>query len=110
MAISKYEKDEALVGTWTGETMDEEKQIYRTWVQRRDDDGTYSIIFIQIEPAHMNRTVEVGNWWVTNGVFYEIAPELMNAPDAYDYRLIGPELIEFTKKDGSYSFKEKKIR
>jgi len=110
MPISKPRIDKALIGTWAGETVDEEKQTYRTWIQRRDEDGTYSIIFIQMQPGGISRSVEAGNWWVKDGVFYEMAPELIKEPDEYIYKIINPELVEFTKKDGSYSFRDKKIR
>ncbi|GAB2881187.1 hypothetical protein ACCI51_19340 [Microbulbifer echini] len=106
--------DEQLVGDWVGERENVVGCDYYSWATKRNSDGTYQITFYE----DSNRTVDVhsesGRWWVKESVFYNKSESVMKEPDAYDYKVISSEIVEFNQISadqsvdcmGDYSFKD----
>ncbi|SET02366.1 hypothetical protein SAMN05216326_10988 [Nitrosomonas marina] len=113
----KYQQshtDNRLVGTWTGEYVEQDGSV-RSWTQTRKVDGTYSIEFLFMEPdGTIERQTETGRWWTQDELFHEITPPGMKQPDSYQYRFKDNRCIEFllvasddaSEEIGQYRFVE----
>lgn len=98
----------SFVGTWVGENRLDDS--YTTWIQQRFEDGTYTVFIIKIEGNAVSRSIESGKWWLENGKFLEISPELMKKPDEYTYTIISRDQILFKSTSVDYQFIDKKIK
>ncbi|HOI78607.1 MAG TPA: hypothetical protein PLI30_03265 [Petrimonas sp.] len=95
------------IGSWVGESRTD--GTLTTWLQKRFADGTYTILFIQINDNEVVRNIESGKWWIENGKFYEISSNVMEKPDIFEYRIVSGDLISFKSTTVDYQFVDKRI-
>ena len=93
-----------LVGTWEGEHLDHEGNLLRTWIQRRSEDGTYAITFVQYTEQGVRRSGLRGKWWIDGDRFFEIAPSVMKEPDVYEFDILNDNEILFKSTVTDYEF------
>ncbi|MBX3639347.1 MAG: hypothetical protein KIS65_08485 [Nitrosomonas sp.] len=87
--------DVRMIGIWQGEYAEKDGAL-KSWVQTRNEDGTYRIEFRFVETdGTMHPLTEEGQWWIENGLFYELAPSWMEQPDVYQYRFQDDGCITF---------------
>lgn len=95
------------IGNWVGENKIDNSLT--TWIQKRFENGTYTILFIQIKENEVVRNIESGKWWIENGKFYEISSEVMEKPDIYEYKIVSKDQISFKNTTVDYQFVDKRI-
>lgn len=87
--------DIKLIGIWKGEYLEEGGMI-KSWVQKRNADGTYVIEFRFTETnGIIKHFTESGRWWIQDGLFHEIALPDMKRPDKYKYSFKEKECVNF---------------
>ena len=96
------------IGTWEGEHMDRGGTLLRTWIQNRSEDGTYAIIFFHHTEKGIHKSTQEGKWWVEGQRFYEIAPDLMEEPDVYQFEILSENEIRFRSVVKDYEFIDKR--
>lgn len=98
------------IGTWKGKHVDHEKNLSRSWIQHRSEDGTYTIIFVELS---RNGTIkskeEKGKWWIEGDTFYEVSLEGMEKPDAYQFEILSEREIRFKSVVNNYEFIDKRM-
>ena len=84
------------VGTWSGFEKSQQIQGIEThWIQHRFEDGTYIILFIDIdENGEVHRNVEKGKWWIDKNEFHEKSNSAKE-PDSYTFEIINEQQIRF---------------
>ncbi len=123
--VAKYRVPEGatynveFVGKWEGEHFNNEGNYLRKWFQTRNSDGTYELelTYLDSNGKFLDKEIQTGNWWVSNGLFHEISPGRMSKPEIYAFEFIGNDKIEFksvqldTSSDekDSYSFTDKRM-
>lgn len=109
--------DSRFVGTWTG--FDEGIQIAGTkryWVQHRMKNGTFIILFTNIDKeGKVESFAEKGKWWVDGNVFHEKA-EGRNKGESYTFTIENNKKIHFklivredAATDLNYQFTDTKL-
>ncbi|MCB1936005.1 MAG: hypothetical protein KDF59_08690 [Nitrosomonas sp.] len=87
--------DVRMIGIWQGEYTEKDGAL-KSWIQTRNEDGSYRIEFRFIElDGTIHRLTEEGKWWIDKGLFYEITPSWMTQPDAYQYHFQDNGCIAF---------------
>ena len=104
--ISTHPDTSTFIGSWVGENR---INGLTTWVQKRFEDGTYTIFFITIKNNEVSRHVESGRWWIENGKFYEISPKAMKEPDIYEYVIKSKDEIFFKSTSVDYQFTDRRV-
>ena len=94
------------VGSWTGTNRLE--YDLTMWVQERFANGTYSIIFFNIDGNEVHQSVETGKWWIKEGHFYELRNGL-NEPEIYSYAIVSRDIITFNSIRVDYEFTDQRI-
>ena len=97
------------VGTWEGQYLDHEGIKVRTWIQNRSADGTYTIDFVHYTEKGVSQTMRKGKWWLKGDRFYEIALDVMEKPDVYEFEIISKNEISFKSVAKIYTFIDKRI-
>ena len=97
------------VGTWEGEHVNHEGKLLRTWIQNRSADGTYTIIFVHHTKKGICKSRQKGIWWIEENRFYEIAPDVMKEPDAYQFEILSENEIRFKSIVKDYEFVDKRV-
>ncbi len=97
------------VGTWQGEHMDDEQKLLRTWTQNRAEDGTYTITFFHHTEKGVYRSAQKGKWWIDGDRFYEIAPDVMEEPDVYEFEILNENEIRFKSVVTDYEFIDSRL-
>lgn len=98
------------VGTWEGKHVDRERKLLRTWIQNRSKDGTYRIIFFHHTEDGVYKSEQKGKWWIEGNRFYEIAPDVMKEPDAYQFEILSENEIRFKSLVNDYEFIDKRTK
>lgn len=98
------------VGTWEGDYLNSDGQIVRSWVQHRLHDGTYSIVFVLHTKKALRKFRQKGKWWIEGNKFYEIAPDIMDEPDVYEFDILNHDEIHFRSTTSDYQFIDKRVR
>jgi hypothetical protein len=94
--------DSLLIGSWSGSEKDKERVgLEKHWIQNRSADGTYIILFIEIENGEISSYPSKGKWWVENDVFYEQSSSYILS-NAYYYKILNENQVEFKAKDPFY--------
>jgi hypothetical protein len=92
------------VGTWEGEHTDRKGTLLRTWIQNRSEDGTYAIVFFRHTEKGIFKSTQEGKWWLKGDRFHEIAPDLMEKPDVYQFEILNENEIRFRSIIKDYEF------
>ena len=98
------------VGTWKGKYVDHKGRLSRTWIQNRLPDGTYTITFIHHTQEGIYSSKQEGKWWVDGDRFYEIAPNVMEEPDVYQFEILNENEIHFRSIAEDYEFIDKRMQ
>jgi hypothetical protein len=87
-----------LVGTWSGsEEGNQAKGVTKYWIQNRDKNGTFILMFTAITECKVVNWVEKGKWWIKDGLFYEVT-EGNEKPDVYEVKILEDGKINFKAK------------
>jgi hypothetical protein len=92
------------IGTWEGSHVDHEGKLLRSWIQRRSEDGTYTITFVHYSKEGIHKSGQTGKWWIDGDRFYEIAPGAMEQPDVYQFEILNENEIRFKSVATDYEF------
>jgi hypothetical protein len=96
-----------LTGTWSGFEEDNQiRGVTKYWIQIRNKNGTYILMYTTIENCEVENFVEKGKWWVKDGVFYE-KYEDSDEPDVYTVEILDGNNIKFKAKKLSPEFENK---
>lgn len=96
-----------LIGSWSGSEKDNQNSgLTKYWIQQRNKNGTFILLFTSIQNGEVESHIEKGKWKVKNGVFYETFNE-DEKTDVYLVELIDNENIKFKSKDLSLRFDNK---
>ena len=96
-----------LTGTWSGSEEDNQiRGVTKYWIQIRNKNGTYILMYTTIENCEVENFVEKGKWWVKDGVFYE-KYEDSDEPDVYAVEILDDKNIKFKAKKLSAEFDNK---
>jgi hypothetical protein len=96
-----------LTGTWSGfEEDNQTRGVTKYWIQIRNKNGTFIIMFTSIEDCEVESHVEKGKWWVKDGLFYETSEGDKN-PDVYAVEMLDNDNIKFKAKEISLEFDNK---
>ncbi len=98
------------IGTWEGKHMGREGKILHTWIQNRSEDGTYSIIFFHHTEKGIYKSTQKGKWWIEGNRFYEIASDVLEEPDVYQFGILSEDEIRFRSVVKDYEFIDKRIK
>jgi hypothetical protein len=98
------------IGIWEGEYMDHEANSLRTWIQNRSEDGTYTMIFYHHTKKGIYESVQKGKWWIDGNRFYEIAPDVMEEADVYEFEILNEDEIRFKSTVKDYEFIDRRIQ
>ena len=96
-----------LTGTWSGFEEDNQiRGVTKYWIQIRNKNGTYILMYTTIENCEVENFVEKGKWWVKDGVFYE-KYEDSDEPDVYTVEMLDDNNVKFKAKKLSPEFDNK---
>ena len=96
-----------LTGTWSGSEEDNQVQgITKYWIQIRNKNGTFILMFTTIENCEVESHIEKGKWWIKDGLFYETS-EGDNKPDVYAIEILDDNNLKFKAKSLSTEFDNK---
>ena len=96
-----------LTGTWSGFEEDNQiRGVTKYWIQIRNKNGTYILMYTTIENCEVENFVEKGKWWVKDGVFYE-KYEDSDEPDVYTVEMLDDKNVKFKAKKLSPEFDNK---
>lgn len=89
--------------------------ISKYWVSCRLDKGKSILLFVTIDQnGNVQQTTENGNWWTSNGKYYELH-KTDNVTDVYSYSVLPNGDVKFKsiellgKLDTTYEFIDSKI-
>ncbi|TRX42984.1 hypothetical protein [Flavobacterium restrictum] len=92
-----------LTGSWSGSEKDNQKPgLTKYWIQNRNKNGTYVLLFTVIENCEVENHVEKGKWGVKDGLFYETFDE-DGKTDVYEIEIIDTK-VKFKAKQLSLEF------
>lgn len=108
--------DQQLVGTWQGSEKDNQIDgMSKTWTMERNADGSFLLIYETVMNGEKNTDEEDGNWWVKDGLFYELH-NVSGETDVYSYEVIDKNTIKFRAKslavsmeNHDYEFIDKRV-
>lgn len=93
-----------LIGTWSGSEEDNQiRGVTKYWIQIRNKNGTFIIMFTSIEDCEVESHIEKGKWWVKDGLFYETS-EGDKKPDVYAVEMLDDINVKFKAKELSTEF------
>ncbi|NDP26994.1 MAG: hypothetical protein GZ087_06145 [Flavobacterium sp.] len=96
-----------LIGTWSGSEEDNQiRGVTKYWIQKRDKNGTYILMYTAIENCEVENFVEKGKWWVKDGIFYE-KYEGNGELDVYTVEMVDDNNVKFKAKKLSPEFDNK---
>ena len=96
-----------LIGSWSGSEEDNQiRGVTKYWIQIRNKNGAYVLMYTTIENCEVENFVEKGKWWVKDGVFYE-KYEDSDAPDVYTVEMLDNNNVKFKAKKLSSEFDNK---
>ena len=96
-----------LTGTWSGSEEDNQiRGVTKYWIQIRNKNGIYILMYTTIENCEVENFVEKGKWWVKDGVFYE-KYEDSDEPDVYTVEMLDDKNVKFKAKKLSPEFDNK---
>ena len=97
-AESKAPELEKFVGAWTGEYVHKNKNRRDSWLQTRNVDGTFQLVYKSYQYEVISSTeTNAGTWWLEGEYFYEKQNGAHDKADKYAYELIGDNKIKFTE-------------
>jgi hypothetical protein len=99
---------QSFIGTWEGEHVDSDGRLVRSWIQKRLEDGTYTIIFKHYTEKGAFTSRQQGKWWVEGDKFYEMATEAMSEPDVYEFTILDENAIHFKSLTKDYEFTDRR--
>ncbi len=110
-ATTKTAEDEKLkaklIGTWSGSEEDNQiRGVTKYWIQTRNKNGTYIIMFTYVEDCEVESHIEKGKWWVKDGLFYETSGEDQK-PDIYEVEMLDDSNLKFKAKQLTTEFDNK---
>ncbi len=89
---------EKFVGAWTGEYVHKNKNRKDSWLQTRNVDGTFQLVYKSYQYEVLSSTeTNDGTWWLEGEFFYEKQNGAHDKADKYAYELIGDNKIKFTE-------------
>jgi len=105
-----------LIGTWSGsEEGNQIKGVTKYWIQERNKNGTFMLMYTAITDCKAVNLIEKGKWWIKDGLFYEMTED-SDKPDIYEVTILEDGKIHFKAKvltiefeNGNYEFTETKI-
>ncbi|MBC7844874.1 MAG: hypothetical protein H7Y10_00095 [Flavobacterium sp.] len=96
-----------LTGTWSGSEEDNQiRGVTKYWIQIRNKNGTYILMYTTIENCEVENFVEKGKWWIKDGLFYEAYEGKGNA-DVYAVEVLDANNLKFKAKELSSEFDNK---
>lgn len=96
-----------LTGTWSGFEEDNQiRGVTKYWIQIRNKNGTFVIMFTSIEDCEVESHVEKGKWWIKDGLFYETTGGDKEA-DVYAVEMLDDNKVKFKAKAISLEFDNK---
>lgn len=96
-----------LTGTWSGFEEDNQKHgMTKYWIQTRNKNGTYIIMFTSVEDCEVESHIEKGKWWVKDGLFYEASLK-DKKPDIYEVEMLDDNNVKFKAKQLTTEFDNK---
>jgi len=96
-----------LIGSWSGTEEDNQKTgLTKHWIQQRNKNGTFVLLYTTMENCEVETHVEKGKWWIKEGVFYETFDE-DGKTDAYSVEMLDDVNIKFKSKELSLRFDNK---
>lgn len=96
--------DSIFVGKWEGQTIKRRGGYSIQYEKTRLTDGTYKLILIYYKQNRfLDSKFEIGEWWVHDGVYYEVLPNMMDEPKAFTFEILSNDQIKYTlvKADAS---------
>jgi hypothetical protein len=54
-------------------------------------------------------STQEGKWWIDGNRFYEIAPNVMEKPDVYQFKILDEDEIHFRSVKDDYEFTDRRI-
>lgn len=110
-ALTKTNDDDKLktklTGTWSGFEEDNQQHgVTKYWIQIRNKNGTFIIMFTSIENCEVESHIEKGKWWVKDGLFYETSGK-DKKPDVYEVEMLDDYNVKFKAKQLSTEFDNK---
>lgn len=110
MSIKSSDDDKLknkLIGTWSGSEEDNQvRGVTKYWIQIRNKNGTYILMYTTIENCEVENFVEKGKWWVKDGVFYEKYEDSEKA-DSYSVEMLDDDNVKFKAKELGSEFDNK---
>ena len=101
--------DSIFVGKWEGQTIKRRGGYSIQYEKTRLMDGTYKLILIYYKQNRfLDSKFEIGEWWVHDGTYYEILPNMMDEPKAFKFEILSNDQIKYTlsKTDSSIDHKK----
>ena len=96
-----------LTGTLSGFEEDNQKHgMTKYWIQTRNKNGTYIIMFTSVEDCEVESHIEKGKWWVKDGLFYEASLK-DKKPDIYEVEMLDDNNVKFKAKQLTTEFDNK---
>jgi hypothetical protein len=96
-----------LIGSWSGFEEDNQQHgVTKYWIQTRNKNGTYIIMFTYVEDCEVESHIEKGKWWVKDGLFYETSGEDQK-PDIYEVEMLDDSNLKFKAKQLTTEFDNK---
>lgn len=112
----KKEYDPKMMGCYKGSEVNQQVDgISKYWVSCRLDKGKSVLLFVAIDQnGRVRQTTENGNWWTSNGKYYELH-KYDNVTDVYNYEVLANGDVRFKsielmgQQDDTYEFTDYKI-
>ena len=96
-----------LIGSWSGsESGNQIEGVTKYWIQNRNKNGTYILMYTAIKNCEATNFVEKGKWWVKDGIFYEKYDGGDNT-DSYLVEVFNNDSLKFKAKSLSVDFENK---
>lgn len=110
MSIKSSDDDKLknkLIGTWSGSEEDNQvRGVTKYWIQIRNKNGTYILMYTTIEDCEVENFVEKGKWWVKDGMFYE-KYESSEKQDSYSVEIVDDNNVKFKARELDSEFDNK---
>jgi len=58
----------------------------------------------------LGTSIEKGKWWIDGNRFYEIAPDVMEEADIYQFEILNEDEIRFKSTVKDYEFIDRRIQ
>ena len=91
--------DPKLFGTWNGSENDNQRKgLSKSWVMHRFENGTFVLLFTNVEDGEVTHFAEKGRWWIDEkGIFNEYHNNSKKT-DTYTYIMIDENNVKFKSK------------